>query len=106
MDKKSGYGVYEWENGWLYKGNFDNDLRNGFGELYEGEKLVYRGFWRNGEQTEEEVKIKGDVGFDAMGSKTFSKTNSQVYNRKSGSAHKLQIYDDYGIHFNPEEKFR
>lgn len=22
MDKKSGYGVYEWENGWVYKGNF------------------------------------------------------------------------------------
>ena len=35
MDKKSGYGVYEWENGWVYKGNFDNDYRNGYGELYD-----------------------------------------------------------------------
>lgn len=52
MDKKSGYGVYEWENGWIYKGNFDNDLRNGFGELYQGQKLIYRGYWKNGEQTD------------------------------------------------------
>ena len=31
MDKKSGYGVYKWENGWYYKGNFENDYRHGFG---------------------------------------------------------------------------
>ena len=53
MDKKVGYGVYQWESGWSYKGNFDNDLRNGFGELYNATKLVYRGFWRNGQQTDE-----------------------------------------------------
>lgn len=52
MDKKSGYGVYQWGNGWCYKGNFDNDYRNGFGELYNGNKLAYRGFWENGEQTD------------------------------------------------------
>lgn len=52
MDKKSGYGVYQWENGWIYKGNFENDYRNGFGELYDGEKCMYRGYWANGEQSE------------------------------------------------------
>lgn len=31
MDKKEGYGVYDWENGWTYKGNFKDDLRDGFG---------------------------------------------------------------------------
>ena len=31
MDKKSGYGIYTWDNGWIYKGNFDNDFRNGYG---------------------------------------------------------------------------
>jgi hypothetical protein len=34
MDKKSGYGIYIWKNGWHYRGNFENDLRNGYGELY------------------------------------------------------------------------
>lgn len=99
MDKKSGYGVYEWENGWTYKGNFDNDLRTGFGELYEGNKLVYRGYWKNGEQTEDEVKNENRV--DLSASKTFTKTSSQIYNRKAGSAQKLTRYDDFGIHFNP-----
>jgi len=31
MDVKSGYGEYVWTNGWIYKGNFENDLRNGYG---------------------------------------------------------------------------
>ena len=49
MDKKSGYGIYMWDNGWVYKGNFDGDYRNGYGELYDGDgKLIYRGFWENG----------------------------------------------------------
>lgn len=52
MDKKSGYGIYCWDNGWKYRGNFDNDFRNGYGELYDGNDcLIYRGFWENGEQT-------------------------------------------------------
>jgi len=90
MDKKSGYGVYEWENGWVYKGNFDQDLRSGFGELYEGQKLAYRGYWKNGEQTDEEVKNNSGNRIELSGSKTFSKTSSQIYNRaKSGSAQKL-----------------
>lgn len=52
MDKKSGYGVYEWENGWVYKGNFEGDYRNGYGELYDGDSCTYRGFWDNGQQTD------------------------------------------------------
>lgn len=34
LDKKCGYGEYQWGDGYLYKGNFENDLRNGYGELY------------------------------------------------------------------------
>jgi hypothetical protein len=49
MDKKSGYGVYTWDNGWIYKGNFEDDKRTGFGELYKNDNtLNYRGFWENG----------------------------------------------------------
>lgn len=43
LDKKCGYGVYQWDDGYMYKGNFDNDVRHGFGELYEGNILKYRG---------------------------------------------------------------
>ena len=53
MDKKSGYGVYSWDNGWIYKGNFEDDKRNGFGQLYKNDNtLKYRGFWENGEQVD------------------------------------------------------
>ena len=55
MDKKSGYGVYEWENGWTYKGNFQNDFRNGYGELFNREgAMAYKGYWENGEQVDGE----------------------------------------------------
>jgi hypothetical protein len=48
---KAGYGVYTWQNGWSYRGNFENDTRHGYGELYQSDNLLnYRGFWDNGQQ--------------------------------------------------------
>ena len=37
----------------MYKGHFENDLRNGFGELYEDDELKYRGEWINGKMINE-----------------------------------------------------
>jgi hypothetical protein len=34
LDRKHGYGVYTWGNGYHYKGNFTEDLRNGTGQLH------------------------------------------------------------------------
>ena len=48
MDKKSGYGVYQWENGWIYKGNFQNDYRHGYGQMYWQDGRIYKGKWVNG----------------------------------------------------------
>lgn len=84
MDKKSGYGVYQWGNGWVYKGNFDNDFRNGFGELYNGNKLAYRGFWENGEQTDKEIGNIRDFGSKSTTIKR--NQSSDIYNRTIGSA--------------------
>lgn len=28
-------------------GNFENDYRHGYGELYKGDELRYKGFWVN-----------------------------------------------------------
>ena len=35
MDKKEGYGVYEWVGKQIYKGQFREDFREGFGKLVQ-----------------------------------------------------------------------
>lgn len=34
MDLKSGHGIYNYPDGKFYKGEFLNDKKHGFGELY------------------------------------------------------------------------
>jgi len=40
LDKKNGYGIYDWANGYCYKGNFVDDQRCGEGQLFFHEKLI------------------------------------------------------------------
>lgn len=54
LDKKHGFGIYDWGNGYYYKGGFIEDQRCGEGQLFYREELVYSGFWVNGEKCEEE----------------------------------------------------
>lgn len=73
MDKKEGFGVYEWVNKQTYKGQFKDDYREGYGKLYQinkkfiaemtedgnlnGQKIVYNGMWAKGKQ-------KSDIPID------------------------------------------
>jgi hypothetical protein len=50
MDKKQGYGEFNWASGNIYKGNYKNDLRNGNGEMHWTDGSVYKGNWVNGIQ--------------------------------------------------------
>jgi hypothetical protein len=34
MDKRCGYGVYYWSSGNYYKGAFFDDVKHGYGELF------------------------------------------------------------------------
>lgn len=45
MDLKSGHGIYNWPDGKYYKGEFFNDKKHGYGELYHNEALKYKGNW-------------------------------------------------------------
>lgn len=54
LDRKHGYGLYDWGNGYAYKGNFIEDQRFGQGQLYFQDQLVYSGYWANGEKCDEE----------------------------------------------------
>lgn len=53
LDKKHGYGIYDWGNGYIYKGAFIEDQRSGQGELYYNGEIVYDGHWINGERLTE-----------------------------------------------------
>ena len=61
MDKKDGYGVYDWENGWTYKGNFKEDLRDGYGELLHHNIVMWKGEWENGEKKVRELDVIEEI---------------------------------------------
>jgi hypothetical protein len=45
MDKKHGYGVFEWETGNVYSGNYFEDERNGYGVMKWTDGSTYMGTW-------------------------------------------------------------
>jgi len=55
IDKKHGYGIYDWGNGYVYKGNFADDVRSGDGRLFLGEEIIYEGEWENGEKSDNKI---------------------------------------------------
>lgn len=44
-DKKCGDGVYTWRNGSQYRGQFENDLRHGYGEMAYPDGRAFKGSW-------------------------------------------------------------
>ena len=44
---KNGYGIYEWNNGNKYEGEFKNDLYHGKGIFYYKDGTIYKGDFRN-----------------------------------------------------------
>ena len=40
-----------WGSGSKYKGNYKNDLKEGYGEMYWADGSIYRGFWEKGVQS-------------------------------------------------------
>ncbi|TNV84245.1 hypothetical protein FGO68_gene59 [Halteria grandinella] len=50
MDKKNGWGYFEWESGNSYRGRYVEDERQGFGEMRWTDGSVYRGGWLKGVQ--------------------------------------------------------
>jgi hypothetical protein len=50
MDKKHGYGIFNWASGNVYKGNYKEDERHGYGEMYWIDGSIYKGEWVRGIQ--------------------------------------------------------
>lgn len=45
-DKKNGHGHFHYSNGTEYIGEFNEDQRNGFGEIIWPERAKYKGYWK------------------------------------------------------------
>jgi hypothetical protein len=43
-------GIFTWESGNIYHGNYQNDERMGYGEMYWTDGSVYKGEWFKGIQ--------------------------------------------------------
>ena len=50
---KCGTGIYSWASGNFYKGEFFNDKRQGYGEMYWVNESFYKGMWHEGFQNGE-----------------------------------------------------
>ena len=51
-DHKQGYGVYKFENGDVYAGEWKDGLRHGYGVLnYQDSGAKFSGFWENDKRT-------------------------------------------------------
>ena len=48
--KMNGKGIFEWNDGKKYDGNFVKDKKEGFGILTWPDGRVYEGEWKNGKQ--------------------------------------------------------
>ncbi len=48
LDKKNGWGTFEWESGNKYQGQYTNDERHGYGEMYWIDGSIYKGEWVHG----------------------------------------------------------
>lgn len=46
--KKKGRGIFRWRNGERFEGNYDSDLKNGEGKMYNNKNVVVlQGVWQN-----------------------------------------------------------
>lgn len=48
-DMKNGFGCFDFDNGYRYEGNFKNDKMDGSGKILRDDKLVHMGVWANGQ---------------------------------------------------------
>jgi len=47
-DLRNGYGKFTWSNGDVYEGNWENDYQNGYAKKTWSDGSVYEGNWKNG----------------------------------------------------------
>ena len=49
MIKKNGYGIFYFQNGNVYKGEWVNDQKHGKGVYIKNDGNIFKGIWKNNE---------------------------------------------------------
>ena len=65
-DKINGYGVYKYNNGDLYEGDFIEGNRQGLGEYVYLDKTFYRGEWENDKKNGRGIYSNGEKEFNGI----------------------------------------
>ena len=43
----NGHGIFKWNNGEVYEGNWKNDKADGYGEYQSKDGVIYKGNWKD-----------------------------------------------------------
>lgn len=70
--KQHGFGIYKWHTGDSYSGNWENGTKHGYGELTWSSGTIWKGEWRNGE------KYKGKTYWNEKGSSSTSTSKTNI----------------------------
>ena len=60
MQKRHGQGEYHFQEGAMFKGQYENGINNGSGEFHYPDGTVYVGMWKNGKKEGDGVMILPD----------------------------------------------
>ena len=61
-DMRSGYGMCQYDNGYVYEGNWSNDLWHGYGRLSYDESSYYEGYFCQGRKSGKGTEVLKDKG--------------------------------------------
>ena len=45
---KHGFGEFRWQTGGVYRGEYENDVKQGYGMMQWPDGSIYKGLWTNG----------------------------------------------------------
>lgn len=59
----NGKGYFRWEDGTHYEGNYEKNLKHGYGEYTYSNGKIYMGPWKEGKQHGNGIIINPDMSF-------------------------------------------
>jgi len=78
--KRNGQGTNNWADGWIHEGGWKDDVQDGYGTQTSPSGEIKTGFWENGEYVGANVAKSGCISGDCQnGTGTYIQTNGDKY---------------------------